>query len=72
MRKSCLRIIPNSARQTFVKCADLIEIDVIVTDEKADKKYLERIREEGLEIEIAKLPRQKEKEPEKEVLEKGK
>ena len=59
-------------KTTFVKCADLNEIDVIVTDEKADKKYLERIREEGLEIEIAKLPRQKEKEPEKEVLEKEK
>lgn len=45
-------------KTAFVKCADLSEIDVVVTDEKADKKYLARMREEGVEIELAKMPRQ--------------
>lgn len=54
-------------KTTFVKCADLSEVDVVVTDEKADKKYLSRMREEGVEIEIAKLPRQVAKEKEQDV-----
>jgi DeoR family fructose operon transcriptional repressor len=37
-------------RFSFVKCAEIDKVDVLITDDEADAEYLEKIREKGVDV----------------------
>ncbi|MCI8591527.1 MAG: hypothetical protein HFI88_04075 [Lachnospiraceae bacterium] len=55
--RQCILLADSSKLDniSFAKFADLSELDVFITDEYADPEILERIRSEGIKVDIAKI-----------------
>lgn len=48
-------------RTTFVRFADISQIDLLITDSGADMDYVEQLRREGLEVEICEIEKSENK-----------